>query len=34
MSNCSIVEREIIKEMGEVIEENEVRLFGSKNIYL
>jgi hypothetical protein len=34
MSNCSIVEREIINEMGEVIEENEVRLFGSKNIYL
>jgi RNA-directed DNA polymerase len=34
INNCSIVEREIIEEMDEVIEEKEVKLFGSKNIYL
>ena len=34
ITNCSIVERKIIEEMDEVIEEEEVRLFGSKNIYL
>jgi RNA-directed DNA polymerase len=34
INNCSIVEREIIEKMDEVIEEEEVRLFGSKNIYL
>jgi len=34
ITNCSIVEKTIIEEMDEVIEEEEVRLFGSKNIYL
>jgi RNA-directed DNA polymerase len=34
ISNFSIIERKIIEEMDEVIEEEEVRLFGSKNIYL
>jgi RNA-directed DNA polymerase len=34
INNCSIVEREIIEEMDEVMEEKEVKLFGSKNIYL
>ncbi|VXD20915.1 conserved hypothetical protein [Planktothrix serta PCC 8927] len=34
ITNCSIVEREILEEMDEVIEEEEVRLFDSKNIYL
>jgi RNA-directed DNA polymerase len=34
ITNCSIIERKIIEEMDEVIEEEEVRLFGSKNIYL
>jgi RNA-directed DNA polymerase len=34
INNCSIVERKIIEEMDEIIEEEEVRLFGSKNIYL
>jgi RNA-directed DNA polymerase len=34
INNCSIVERKIIEEMDEVIEEEEVRLFGSKSIYL
>jgi hypothetical protein len=34
ITNCSIVERKIIEEMDEVIEEEEVRLFGSKSIYL
>jgi RNA-directed DNA polymerase len=33
ITNCSIVERKIIEEMDEVIEEKEVRLFDSKNIY-
>jgi len=33
ITNCSIIERKIIDEMGEEIEEEEVRLFG-KNIYL
>lgn len=34
INNCSIVERKIIEEMDEVMEEEEVRLFASKNIYL
>jgi hypothetical protein len=34
ITNCSIVERKIIEEMDEVIEEEEVSLFGSKNRYL
>jgi len=34
ITNGSIVERKIIEEMDEVIEEEEVRLFDSKNIYL
>lgn len=34
VTNCSIVERKIIEEMDEVIEEEEVRLFGIKNVYL
>jgi RNA-directed DNA polymerase len=34
INNCSIVERKIIEEMDEIIEEEEVRLFGSKDIYL
>lgn len=34
ITNCSIVERKIIEEMDEVMEEEEVSPFGSKNIYL
>jgi hypothetical protein len=34
INNCSIVERRIIEEMDEVMEEEEVRLFDSKNLYL
>ena len=34
ITNCSIVERKIIEEMDEVMEDEEVRLFDSKNIYL
>lgn len=34
ITSCPIVKRKIIEEMDEVIEEEEVRLFGSKNIYL
>lgn len=33
ITNCSIVERKIIEEMDEVIEEEEVSLFNSKDIY-
>ena len=34
ITDCSIVEIKIIEEMDEVIEEEEVRLFGIKNRYL
>lgn len=34
ITNESIVERTVIEEMNKIIEEEEVRLFGSKNIYL
>ncbi|CAD5926049.1 RNA-directed DNA polymerase [Planktothrix agardhii] len=34
ITNCSIIERKIIEEMDEVMEEEEVSPFGSKNIYL
>jgi RNA-directed DNA polymerase len=34
IANYSIVERKVIEEMEEVIEEEEVRLFGDKDLYL
>ena len=34
INNCSIVEQKVIEEMDQVIEEKEVKLFGSKNIYI
>ena len=34
ITSCPIVKEEIIEEMDEVIEEEEVKLFGIKNIYL
>jgi hypothetical protein len=34
IANASIVDRSIIEDMNTIIEEKEVSLFGSKNIYL